>query len=184
MLLCLVSCKQKPAAEQNQAFSHAYENNDIGEGNEEPLVQLDSLIHYFKQQYDRTPEELLKAMGKPLRIDSTRIQNVHTGKEEDYVYKFEFPGKMIVLYYATEIHRYFLELVEVRNVQELASFGITNEVTPLRLRELLGTEAAVHQSPEGDLLYQYTFQQDVEENIFFIFNNNTLKAVQYQPYLD
>ncbi|HOV98555.1 MAG TPA: hypothetical protein PK595_03155 [Bacteroidota bacterium] len=119
-----------------------------------------------------------------MSIDSTRIQNVHTGEEEDFIYTFKYPDKTIIFYYATKIHQYFLELVELRDVNALASFGFTNEVTPEILHQLVGQETAVHQTPENDLLYQYSLRHDVEEYIFFIFRNDKLVSIQYQPYLD
>lgn len=181
--LLAISCKQNNTPKQTQQEDWQAEqetNFDETDSN----VLLDSLASYFRTQYPPMPQELIRKYGQPVGIDSFKTQNVHTGKDEDKVYKLFYPGKTIVLYYATELKQYFLELVELKNIQELSPFGITSRTTPENLRQLLGQEQAHHFSPELGTLYQYTLSRDVDENFLFFFQNESLTLVQYQPYLD
>ncbi len=181
--LVFLCCKQEQTPHFQEQNNFESQMTDQGEVIN-PEIPIDSLVSYFRQAYDHTPSEILRRYGKPLRLDSILMQNIHTGKEEDFIYKFEYPNRLIVLHYAKEVNRYFLEFVEIRDFSELAHLGFTSQITPLRLHQLLGPEQTIHQSPELGTLYQYSFKRDVEENLFFAFQRDVLTAIQYQPYLD
>ncbi len=184
ILFLFPSCKNKQQLHnKNLKSQNEFESSETNEA-PESSVSLDTLVQYFKLNYDIPPTKIIQKYGSPMSIDSTRIQNVHTGEEEDFIYTFKYPDKTIIFYYATKIRQYFLELVELQDVNALASFGFSPEVTPEMLHQLVGQETAVHQTPDNDLLYQYSLRHDVEEYIFFIFRNDKLVSIQYQPYLD
>ena len=126
-----------------------------------------------------TKDAAVKFFGKPKKIVETSISNVHDPDLKDKRYTIYYDRLVFKIYHAIQVKKQLVEEVRISNDKYPYLHSVKFKMKKEQIIEIFGNPK---KSQPNQISYDCV--KDTTENLFFNFDNNKLKEIVIQYYID